>query len=424
MSEHQQLFRQEAVEAQQAPWLGTIVLVRPVSFRVMTILAAGIAFLVILYLIFGSYTDRSTVTGQLVPQSGQVKVYVPQTGVVLEKLVQEGQTVKAGDPLYRISSERYSSDGSGVQANISSQLAQRRLSLMDQLEKTRALQANERENVTNKLSSLKTEMEALESQVESQRRLVEIATDATNRYKKLLDSGYISMQQLQQREVELLGQQQTLQGLERQRASLQQQLVEQTNTLQGLKNTQANQSAEIERQISLVEQDLAESEAKRTLLVTAPESGIATAILAEVGQVVDGSRPLLSIVPEGAPIQAELYAPSRAIGFIKPGARVLLRYQPFPYQKFGQYKGEVISISRTSIPANEISAMIGSVPGINQSGEQLYRIRVRLDQQVVHAYGDDYALQSGMLVEADILQDTRRLYEWVLEPLFTLSGKS
>jgi membrane fusion protein len=28
-----------------------------------------------------------------------------------------------------------------------------------------------------------------------------------------------------------------------------------------------------------------------------------------------------------------------------------------------------------------------------------------------------------MLLDADILQEKRRLYEWVLEPLYTLSGK-
>ncbi|NYU91699.1 HlyD family efflux transporter periplasmic adaptor subunit, partial [Pseudomonas aeruginosa] len=84
--------------------------------------------------------------------------------------------------------------------------------------------------------------------------------------------------------------------------------------LAGLSARQANQLAETRRQLSAVEQDLAESEAKRTLLVTAPERGIATAVLAEAGQTVDSSRPLLSIVPADTPLQAELYAPSKSIG--------------------------------------------------------------------------------------------------------------
>ncbi|HID8060069.1 TPA: HlyD family secretion protein, partial [Pseudomonas aeruginosa] len=234
---------------------------------------------------------------------------------------------------------------------------------------------------------------------------------------------YISMDQLQQRQAELLGQRQTLQGLERERTSLRQQLTERRNELAGLSARQANQLAETRRQLSAVEQDLAESEAKRTLLVTAPESGIATAVLAEAGQTVDSSRPLLSIVPADTPLQAELYAPSKSIGFIRPGDAVLIRYQAYPYQKFGQYHGKVQSISRASVSYAELSSMVGGVPGLGQDGEQLYRLRVTLDDQAVTAYGQPRPLQSGMLLDADILQDTRRLYEWVLEPLYSLTGK-
>ncbi|HEJ6277360.1 TPA: HlyD family secretion protein, partial [Pseudomonas aeruginosa] len=152
----------------------------------------------------------------------------------------------------------------------------------------------------------------LAAQTDSQQRLLALASDAAARYQGLMDKGYISMDQLQQRQAELLGQRQTLQGLERERTSLRQQLTERRNELAGLSARQANQLAETRRQLSAVEQDLAESEAKRTLLVTAPERGIATAVLAEAGQTVDSSRPLLSIVPADTPLQAELYAPSKS----------------------------------------------------------------------------------------------------------------
>ncbi|MFH3833185.1 HlyD family efflux transporter periplasmic adaptor subunit, partial [Acinetobacter baumannii] len=229
--------------------------------------------------------------------------------------------------------------------------------------------------------------------------------------------GHMAHRAIDRPRAELLGQRQTLQGLERERTSLRQQLTERRNELAGLSARQANQLAETRRQLSTVEQDLAESEAKRTLLVTAPESGIATAVLAEAGQTVDSSRPLLSIVPADTPLQAELYAPSKSIGFIRPGDAVLIRYQAYPYQKFGQYHGKVQSISRASVSYAELSSMVGGVPGLGQDGEQLYRLRVTLDDQAVTAYGQPRPLQSGMLLDADILQDTRRLYEWVLEPL-------
>ncbi|AZD67030.1 membrane fusion protein [Pseudomonas chlororaphis] len=417
------LFRREALDARQTNGLGDIVLVRPISFTVLTCLATALAVSVAAFFFFGSYTKRSTISGQLVPVGGQVKVYVPQAGIVFEKFVHEGQRVKRGEPLLTISSERYGSDAEPVQAGISRQLEHRRDSLRGELEKVLRLQLDERDSLSNKVASLQRELAILAQQTDSQRRLVALSSDATQRYQGLMDKGYISVDQLQQRQAELLGQRQALQGLERERATLQQQLTERRNELAGLDARQANQQADIQRQLSALEQNLAESEAKRTLLVTAPETGIATAVLADIGQTVDSSRPLLSIVPADAPLQAELYAPSKSIGFIKPGDSVLIRYQAYPYQKFGQYRGQVRSISQTSVSPAELTSMVGGVPGLGKDGEPLYRLQVSLDKQAVMAYGQSHPLQSGMLLDADVLQDTRRLYEWVLEPLYSLTGK-
>jgi membrane fusion protein len=55
--------------------------------------------------------------------------------------------------------------------------------------------------------------------------------------------------------------------------------------------------------------------------------------------------------------------------------------------------------------------------------EPLYRITVNLAAQAVTAYGQPQMLQAGMSLDADILQERRRLYEWVLEPLYSLTGK-
>ncbi|WP_029527434.1 HlyD family secretion protein [Pseudomonas chlororaphis] len=417
------MFRREALDARQTNGLGDIVLVRPISFTLLTCLATALAVSVAAFFFFASYTKRSTISGQLVPVGGLVKVYVPQAGIVFETFVHEGQRVKRGEPLLTISSERYGSDAEPVQAGISRQLEHRRDSLRGELEKVLRLQLDERDSLSNKVASLQRELAILARQADSQQRLVALSSDATQRYQGLMDKGYISVDQLQQRQAELLGQRQALQGLERERAALQQQLTERRNELAGLGARQANQQADIQRQLSALEQNLAESEAKRTLLVTAPETGIATAVLADIGQTVDSSRPLLSIVPADAPLQAELYAPSKSIGFIKPGDPVLIRYQAYPYQKFGQYQGRVRSISRTSVPFAELASMAGAVPGLAKDGEQLYRLQISLDKQMVTAYGQPRPLQSGMLLDADVLQDTRRLYEWVLEPLYSLTGK-
>jgi membrane fusion protein len=55
--------------------------------------------------------------------------------------------------------------------------------------------------------------------------------------------------------------------------------------------------------------------------------------------------------------------------------------------------------------------------------EPAYRVTVVLDSQVVKAYGHDLPLQVGMIVDADIWLDRRKLYEWVLDPLYSVLGR-
>ena len=100
---------------------------------------------------------------------------------------------------------------------------------------------------------------------------------------------------------------------------------------------------------------------------------------------------------------------------------MLIRYQAYPYQKFGHQQGEVETVAKTALPTHEINGL-GNPQG-NNSSESLYRVRVKLAAQTVNAYGHPQPLQAGMLLDADVLQEQRRLYEWVLEPLYSLTGK-
>lgn len=143
-------------------------------------------------------------------------------------------------------------------------------------------------------------------------------------------------------------------------------------------------------------------------------------MVAQPGQTVDTTRPLVSIVPMGARLQAHLVAPSSAVGFVKIGETVLLRYQAYPYQKFGHYRGRVVSISKTALPNNQIDTLGHIADG---SSQPMYLIIVNLCRQTIEAYGKPQPLQAGMLLQADILQDRRRLYEWALDPLYSLTGK-
>ncbi|TCU01505.1 hypothetical protein EDB47_1171, partial [Vibrio crassostreae] len=55
--------------------------------------------------------------------------------------------------------------------------------------------------------------------------------------------------------------------------------------------------------------------------------------------------------------------------------------------------------------------------------EGLYQIRVKLSKPTITVYGKEEPLISGMTVIADVELDSRKIYEWILEPLYTIKGK-
>ncbi len=360
------LYRKAAVDAQATTALGKIILLQTPSYRLLTAMSLMFAAAVAAFFMFGSYTRHSTVAGQLLPDAGLIRLYAPRAGVVLERHVAENQTVAAGDALFVVSAERVAGAGG--------ERLGERFGLTTQ---------DERGLLVSKAAELRRQLDLLGEQIGNQRSRVALGERSVESYRSLLAKKYISAEQLHQKQEELLDQQARLQALERERVALTHELGTQY------------------------------------VVITATQAGIATALNADVGQAVDGQRPLLSIVPADSRLHAKLFAPSRAVGFVRAGDRVLMRYPAYPYQKFGHHAGVVSWASKAAVLPADIASLGGMPPG----AEPLYEIRVKLDEQAVTAYGRRQALQSGMVVEADILQERRRLYEWVLDPLFTLSGR-
>ncbi|MCU6496968.1 HlyD family secretion protein [Rugamonas sp. A1-17] len=417
------LFRTAALNSRQSKSFGKIILIRPFSSSVLVLFATLLASLVLAFMFFATYTQRIAVSGQLVSNLGLMKIFPPQPGIVLEKNIKEGQWVNKGDILYVLSSERQTKSQGNVQELISGKIEERKRSVNAELLKTVELQKKNLAATANRLDRMKSGLGALVRQIVLQKEKIKFTEDNVLRYQGLLTQGFVAAQQYQQKQMELLDQRYALEGLERDKMALQKDLDSAQEELDSQPYKQNNELSQIRRSYGSLEQELAESEAKRRIVITAPKAGIVTAVVAEVGQFLEGSRPLLSLIPDGAVLQAQLYAPSRAIGFVKEGDQVLLRYQAFAYQKFGQAQGYVASVSRVSISNTEMNLAGSQASPVNGSTEPFYLITVNLPSQTITAFGKKKKLQIGMFVDANIMQERRRIYEWVLEPLFTITGK-
>jgi membrane fusion protein len=414
-----QLFRTEALTDSQTHWLGTVLLTPRRSDQWFTIGAIAAIAAMLALLVFGGFTRKARVNGWLVPQQGLVRVFAPQPGVVTGLYAKEGAQVRKGDRLIKLSSELESATLGATQA----QVAQRLTELSDSLRKQRAqdeqLLEQQQHTYGERLAALRRETAQIGHDITIMRDRVQLAEQSATANRTLRAQGYISRPQLEVVEADRLEQHERLGALQRQQIELKREEVTLAGELEDLPVKTQAQIGDIDRKLAAAEQELAQAEARREIVVTAPENGIVTAILVDQGGHANVSAPLFSIVPVGANLEAHLYGPSRAVGFVHPGQQVLLRYQAYPYQKFGHYEGVVVSVSRSAVNPGELSTQLAGTTGM----EPVYRITVKLMKQTVHAYGHDLELQPGMQLEADIALERRRLYEWVLDPLYTFTGR-
>jgi membrane fusion protein len=423
------LFRAEALAERRAPWLGAVLLAPQLSHRIYTAVAV-LAAAAILALLFGaSYTRTARLSGWLVPPQGVVRVMAPRPGVVTALHVAEGAAVRKGQPLVTLSDEVQSAAVGGVQAEVTRRLDERQQSLLDERNQQRSLLVQQQRALGQRLVAMQGEAAQFEREIQVLKARVAIAERNQELHREQFRQGFISEMRLQMVESETLEQTARLRALERNLLGLKRDILTVSAELNDLPLKQGREIATLERSAAQVGQERAEAESRREIVVVAPGDGTVTAIQAVVGAAAGGATPLMSVVPANNNLEAHLYGPSRAVGFVKPGQSVRVRYQAFPYQRFGHHEGRVASVSRTAVSPSDLPAPLaaaagssGGTPGA-AGADPMYRIVVELASQSVTAYGQDVALQPGMALEADVSLERRRLYEWVLEPLYAITGK-
>jgi membrane fusion protein len=413
------LFRDEALQA-QGSWLGRVQLVRPLSLDLVTAGVLVVAVSVGAFLSLAQYTRKATVDGALVPDRGLIRLVPAEAATVIERRVTEGQSVKAGDTLFVLALERPRLLAD-AQAEVRRSLAKRQRSLQDAARQQEGLAAAQVAALDRRLQTLEAEVAQVDRELGLQQQRLALAQQAQARLEALRNDQFISDAQVLAKKEDLLGLQAQMQALERQRTALARERAQLEGERRSLPLQSRSAQGGIERDLAALTREVAEQDSERRLIVRAPQDGVLGAVQAEPGQAVAPTSALANLVPSGAVLQAQLYAPSSAVGFVKPGQPVRLRLEAFPYQKFGQLQGHVLQVSRTPVAAGELTAqaLAGTQPG--RPGEAMFRITVALDEGTAATLPQPLA--AGMRLQADVQLERRRLVEWLFEPLFGLQHR-
>ena len=351
----------------------------------------------------------------VVPDRGLIRLVPAAAGTVVERRVAEGQVVQAGEVLFVLALERPLLSPV-AQAEVRRSLDERRRSLADAALAQQALAAARRTALDRRMAALEGELSQIDLEAGLQQQRLRMAEETLARYQSLQAQQFTSAAQTQAKQEELLGLRAAAQGLARQRAALQGEKAELEGERRALPLLAEATLGGLERDLAQANRDAAEQNAEQRLVVRAPQPGTVSTVLAEPGQSVSPASALATLVPQGSQLQAQLFAPSSAIGFVQPGQPVRLRFEAFPYQKFGQQPARVLQVSRTPLAASELAAL--ALPASAGPGsEPLFRITVALEGEPVAV------LSAGMRLQADVMLEKRRLIEWLFEPLLGLKGR-
>jgi len=383
------------------------------SFSAVAVVAAAVALITL-----GGYSRRVDMEGTVLPKTGVIAIAVPSPGRIEAIAVEEGDAVKKGAPLYTMDLDTVTKDG-GIQQRIIDAQTRERGMLEQEIErKTRMNQETEKE-LREKIGTTNVQINQVAAQISVQQDFVTKVSNDYHQFSSLIERHIVSLNELNTRQQAWIQAMGRLQDLENNRMRLQTELTDARNQLDSSVHTRSDEIDTLKNKILEIEEKLANSEARRLIEIRAPEDGVVTAILAHPGQAVGTGSPMLKIVPQNAPMQAELLAPSSAVGFIHKGGRVLLRYSAFPYQKFGEYWGTVVNVSRAVLNAEEVKNLLAGAPPSQQNGP-FYHVVVEPDTQTVNIYGEELTLAAGMQVHAYALLERRQLYEWMVEPLYDI----
>jgi membrane fusion protein len=404
------LFRAEVAEARKQRVCGEIVLTQPVRTQALVLLLCGVAALLMAWVALGTYTRTEVARGMLVTDQASAKVVAIRPGLVTELLVREGDLVDAGQKLATVRLEQKGETGESAVAESLGALEKQRGLTEEQVRLAGVRAASERARVAAVLEGLRRQRGDLADQMALQEETVTSARDLFERVRSVAEKGFVSKVEVERRRQAWLNARQGLAQLSQHANAAAAEESRLATELARISADAGTQVASARAEAESIEQRKAAVRAERAYTITAPVAGRVAALQTAAGRTADPGIPLMTIVPEASALHADIYAPTRAVGFVRPGQEVRLLYDAFPYQRFGSFTGRITRLSRTVLDPRELTAPL-------KVDEPVYRIEVTPERQSVDAFGEPMPLQPGMTLTANIVLDRRSFLDWLLQPL-------
>ena len=413
------LFRSQVVKRQTNRLHGDILILPRISHTVILGLLLLWLVIAVMWLTTSTYARKETIFGWLEPSEGVTKIYAKDTGVIKQVLVREGDTVLEEQPLIIVNGDRILADGETLENRLLNEYVSQQSFLNKQLNHITNIYHRRQLDIDKQIITGKQDIILLEDQTKILQLRLNLAKEHVERHQNLRSRSFVSETDLENIIAQEL-------ALRNERQALMRELINRRNNIEQLHSEllllpdqRSNEIMQLRTRLSDVAQKIAQLYGQRSYIVKATKQGQVNNLQVKIGQQVYGGSeiPLMTLIPKNSELSAHLLVPVRSAGFIEPGQALDIRYDSFPYQKFGLYRGEVVSISDTVLMPNEL---LNTPLRID---EPVFRILAYLQKHKVHAFGREFPLKPGTTLSADVRLDERTLLQWLLEPIYSMRGR-
>jgi HlyD family secretion protein len=410
--------------------------------RLLIALLAGIA----LWAVFGRLDIVAVADGKLVPSSYLKIVQVAEQGIVREILVREGEAVREGQVLIRMDSVLATADTTSLQTDydnkhlalrrIDAQLSGARLAMAkgDPPERYAQVNAQYEANVgayenalaqeRSLLDKAKNDLAAAQSTKTKLEQVLPHYIEQERAFAKLQEDGFAGR---------ILATDKTRERIEKEQDLRTQEFIIRSNLAlieqSGRKIAQITadyrrqlrtERVEIAGQADKLRQELAKQAHRHELLeLRAPQAGTVKDLATHtIGTVAAPGTILMTLVPQGDTLVAEVWVGNQDVGFVRPGQEVKLKLAAFQFQKYGMIEGVVRQMSADATEPPSANIRSDALGGRDRPmGPLAYRALVELKTQDLAVDNARYALAPGMQVSSEINLGTRTILEYVLSPV-------
>ena len=411
---------------------------RAVLYGTLALLSASF-----LWAYFAPLDIIAVAPGKIVPQ-GYLQIVQPtESGVIKEILVTEGAQVKAGQTLARMDArvsdadnrqlqnelrlkrlqlrridaelggapwKRVADDPAELFAQVEAQLNARRQAHFGALEIERAI-----------LVKAEQDLKSAQEVEAKLQKTIPLYIQREAAYDQLVKDGFAGTLMHLERQRDRIEKEQDLRAQQFNIASLKATISQVGKRIAQITSSYhqqlQNERIDAEAQYHRLQQDWEKQAHRHALLeLKAPQDGIVKDLATHtLGSVVAPGTVVMTLVPDGDALLAEVWVTHLDAGLVEPGQAAKLKLTAYPFQQYGMLDARVRHISPDASEATDQKSARNA--GIQDQSASSFRALIELPQPFVQAQGKRYRLSPGMQVNAEINLGTRTVMQYLLAPV-------